>query len=373
MVIPDCKKFTGYKPCKPYQDCGNCQNRYPCGTKILIINLGAMGAVLMTTTILPALKRKYPESTISWLTEERCLPLLANNPFIEHAVPFNFRSILKLQIMEFDLVCNADKIPEACGLVESLKSKEKLGFGLNANGAIIPLNKGSEYNYWLGLDDELKFKINIRTVPDMLREMFELDRQIDPYVVNLTPEEEQFSKEFKIQHGLISPIVGINTGSSPAFPNKKFSEEDIMSMVEKIYAIQEGRSVLLLGGLEDVERNKMLVKKLGTKVINTPADEGLRRGLTYVNVCDLVITGDSLGMHMAIGLGKYVIARFNITCSNEIELYNRGEKIVSDSACSPCWRQNCDDLRCLHEPYGEKIYEAVERAFSHWKATAHVK
>lgn len=361
MLVPDCKKFTGYKPCKPYQDCRNCQNLYPCGTKIVIINLGAMGAVLMTTTVLPALKRKYPESTISWITEERCLPLLAHNPFIDYVLPFNFRSVLKVQAMEFDLICNVDKIAEACGLMNSLKSNKKLGFGLNANGAIIPLNKGSEYNYWLGLDDELKFKINTRTVPDMLREMFELDHQIDPYVVNLTPEEEKFSKEFKMQHRLISPIVGINTGSSPSFPHKRFSDEDILSMVEKLYAAQNGHPVILLGGLEDVDRNKMLTKKLGAKVINTPADEGLRKGLSYVKVCDVVITGDSLGMHMAIGLGKYVVARFNVTCASEIELYERGEKILSDSSCSPCWRQNCDDLRCKTEPYIEKICEAVQR------------
>jgi heptosyltransferase-2 len=115
-----------------------------------------------------------------------------------------------------------------------------------------------------------------------------------------------------------------------------------------------------LGGREDKERNEILAGQLGVKVINTPTGEGLRRGLVYVNVCDIVITGDTLGMHMAIGLGKYVVGWFNVTCAQEIELYGRGEKIISESFCSPCWKKSCDDLRCLDEPFVESINKAVQ-------------
>ncbi len=43
--IPDCKRFSGYKPCFPYKTCyeGCARPDSPFGTKILIINLDAMG------------------------------------------------------------------------------------------------------------------------------------------------------------------------------------------------------------------------------------------------------------------------------------------------------------------------------------------
>ena len=58
LLIPDCRLFTGYKPCVPQKLCEGCQDRQPMGTRILIINLDAMGTVLATTAQLPALKRK---------------------------------------------------------------------------------------------------------------------------------------------------------------------------------------------------------------------------------------------------------------------------------------------------------------------------
>ncbi len=39
-----------------------------------------MGNVLVTTSILPALKRKYPVSTIHWITLKNAAPLLQHNP-----------------------------------------------------------------------------------------------------------------------------------------------------------------------------------------------------------------------------------------------------------------------------------------------------
>ncbi len=69
MRIPDCKRFTGYKPCFPGSTCyTDCVDPDPIGTRVLIINLDAMGAVLQTTAMLPAIKRKYPQSHISWVT-----------------------------------------------------------------------------------------------------------------------------------------------------------------------------------------------------------------------------------------------------------------------------------------------------------------
>ena len=47
-----------------------------------------------------------------------------------------------------------------------------------------------------------------------------------------------------------------------------------------------------------------------------------------MNACDIVVSGDSLGMHMAIGLKKWVVAWFGPTCHQEIDLYDRGAKFL---------------------------------------------
>ena len=138
--IPNCKHFTGYKPCHPGENGETCISPEPRGVKILVINIGALGAVLMTTTLLPALKRKFPESTVHWLTISRATALLHNNPYVDTIHALSPASLLLLQQIKFDLVLNTDKVQEMCALTNVLNAREKRGFGLNEDGVIVPIS-----------------------------------------------------------------------------------------------------------------------------------------------------------------------------------------------------------------------------------------
>ena len=79
----DCKRFNGYKPCEPYKLCESCLDYDPQGYRVLIVNLDALGDVLMTTALLKAIKEKHPVSTIRWITLPLAVPLLENNPLVD--------------------------------------------------------------------------------------------------------------------------------------------------------------------------------------------------------------------------------------------------------------------------------------------------
>lgn len=349
--IPNCKNFTGYKPCFAGHNClkDGCKSNNPIGKKILIINLDAMGDILMTTAQLAGIKRKFPESTIYWITLKNTVGLLQNNPLIDKVFAFDFESILILGQIEFDYVMNVDKSQRACSLLNSLKAEHKMGFGLDSNGKIIPLNKSAQYNYDLGMDDYLKFKVNKRTGQDYLAETFELPYKLDDYVFNFSEEELLFIENYKNEIGITKKdfIVGFNTGCSVLYPNKKLTIEQHISMIEML--LKENKyKVALFGGPEDEERNKIISNHFGNKIINTPNLGGVRKGACYESIANIVITGDSFGMHLAIALRKYVIAWFGLSCWTEIELYNRGVILFPEGLeCAPCWKKVCDhNLEC---------------------------
>ncbi|HEX2983222.1 MAG TPA: glycosyltransferase family 9 protein [Ignavibacteriales bacterium] len=350
--IPSCKRFNGYKPCFPDHNCweDGCKENVPHGTKILIINLDAMGDVLMTTAQLHGLKRKFPVSTIYWVTLKIAAPLLYNNPFIDKVYEYNFETLAILAEMEFDYVMNVDKSQRSGALANSVKAARKLGFGINKEGKIIPLNEGAFYNYRLGMDDHLKFKVNERTGEDYLAETFELDYQNDQYVFNFSDEEIRFIENYKKQTGISDSdtVIGFNTGCSNLFPNKKMTVEQHVHLIERFLSYGKYK-ILLLGGPEDIERNNEIYSRFEGKIINTPMSMGVRRGACFENIPQVVITGDSFGMHLAIALKKYVIAWFGLSCWTEIELFGRGVKLFpNDLACAPCWKKQCPfDLECI--------------------------
>ena len=366
--IKTCKNFSGYKPCFPDHDClkDGCKEYNPMGTRILIINLDAMGDVLMTTAQLPAIKRKFPQSTIYWITLKNAVGLLEFNPYIDRVLPYDFESLSVLRSLQFDIVMNVDKSLRSGALTMQIDAKEKMGFGINENGQIIPLNKGAEYNYQLGMDDHLKFKVNQRLGQDYLAETFDLGYARDEYVFNFSEAEKEFIEGYKSSLGITGKdeIIGFNTGCSELYPNKKMTVEQHAALIEKFLSYKRFK-IMLLGGPEDEERNNSIASLFPGQVINTPTRDGVRRGACYENIPDVIITGDSFGMHLAIALKKFTIAWFGLSCWTEIDLYDRGIKLFPEGLfCAPCWKKVCTyNLECVQMIDLEKIVKETVSYF----------
>ena len=206
------------------------------------------------------------------------------------------------------------------------------------------MNTGDEYNFLLGTHDDLKFRENKRTAQDILAETWEMPYSREEYILQLGEDELAQCKRWRSELGLDKArlVVGLNTGCSNAFPNKKLLVEQQAKLARRIDSELPGTKAILLGGREDTERNAKIFELARGAAIQTPTTLGLRTGILLENLADVVISGDSLGMHLAIGLRKFVIAWFGLSCAAEVDLYDRGVKLVRDLACAPCWKKACD-------------------------------
>jgi heptosyltransferase-2 len=336
-----------------------------------------MGNVLVTTSLLPAIKRKYPKSHITWITLRNAYLLLQNNPYVDRVFVWEPESWLVLQQLQFDVVMNVDKSQRSCAFTMGINAKEKLGFGLNGNGVIVPLNKEAEENYILGLNDHLKFRVNQKPVAQLLCEQLRLNYIRDEYTIVLSPAEQLFCAEYRTDAGLVHNdsgdrdlIVGFNTGCSELYPNKKMTIDQHVILIHRLSKIP-GIRLVLVGGPEDTQRNAEIVRTVGDIVLNTPTTEGVRRGICYENMCDIVISGDSFGMHVAIALKKYVIVWFGVSCWTEIDLFDRGVKLIPEGLeCSPCWKRVCPyGLECIQMIDLDAIVRHVESYKTTWEAS----
>jgi heptosyltransferase II len=344
----DCRHFTGYRPCAPGGPCSGCEDFALAIPDILLINLDAMGDVLRTTALIPAIRRAHPEARITWLTRPRAAPLLRENPGIDRVLTLGVEADILLRTLHFDLVLNADKSMVAGALAVSVNAKERRGFGVDPAGTIIPLNPEAHHLYAMGLDDTLKFHTNQRTAPDLLAEALGFKHQRDEYVLKLPGTNTDKSVS-----------VGFNTGCGPAWPLKKLNRELAAAAIRTI-AEETGEPVLLLGGPEDQADHQALQLMLGELVEMSSLNGGVAEGAAQVDRCAVVVSGDSLGMHMAIALRKHVVAWFGPTSPQEIDLYGRGVKLLADVDCAPCWRPQCEKaVPCNTRVPSKLIAEAV--------------
>ena len=362
MIKSDCVYFRGDKPCKFNRLCEGCPDYEPFAKRILIIKGRAQGDVLRTTALLPGLKRKFPHSHISWLVDEESKDLLGNNPYVDKVICFRLEEMLPLLVEKFNVLISLDKEAPSTSLATKIFSSQKFGFGMNEYGNLTIFNKASEYAYRLGIDDELKFYQNKKTYQEIIYEIAEIEYKNDEYVFRLREEDKKKAKEFlkknKIPKNRIA--VGLNTGAGTKFETKQWPKQRYLDLISDL-SNQLQANVFLLGGSREKKFNDSLEKKSKHRVYNTGSNNSLLEFAGFIFLMDLVVCSDTLGMHLAIGLGKKVIALFGSTCPQEIELYKRGTKLFAGVSCSPCYKQSCPDMKCMKDITSEQVLEEIKK------------
>jgi len=362
----NCRLFNGYKPCRYKRACDGCPDHDPVKERIAILSLEAMGAVLRSTCLLPAIKRKYPHAHVTWFTYKSAQPLLENNPYIDRLISVDGKTQSLIDYLQFDVLYAVDKSLEAGAIAQRIQSKTKFGFGLDRHGVIQPLSEDAQYQYAVGLDDELKFFINQKPETQQITETMGLAWERDPYVMELTSfeKEEVARRRQEILSLGVQGIIGYNTGCSLLFPYKKFTEARAIEVIAAWRQQFPYWAVALLGGPEDNERQLAMKAAFANDrlVINTPTREGLRSGVLWMDAADIVLSGCSLGLHIAIALRKKAIAWFGVSCIQEIDIYDRGVKLQAEVACSPCWQKNCkQSVKCYDMVRVESIVDATRK------------
>ncbi len=363
MPVTECRYFNGYKPCGRSQSCDQeCPSKDIPTTRLLLIHLGALGAVVRSTALLKPLRRKFPGAHLTWVTDAPAHQLLQDHPSIDRVLTTCESDLLSLSALEFDVAFVVDKSLKASGVLGRTKADLILGFQVDGRtGAILPATKAAEELWSLGLDNHKKFFVNKKSEIQLVTEALELGPwQNDDYHLPLLGQRTKVEERYRewSQNGN-RWVIGINTGCSDAIPAKKLSVAFQRSLVQRL-SQQSDVQVVLLGGPEDEIRNQQIA--FGLPVISSPTGSGLRDGYASVAACDLVVTGDSLGMHLAIAAQKQVVAWFGPTCAHEIEFFGRGEAILTAAPCAPCWKRVCGEKQmCYDQVDLEQIMAAVKR------------
>lgn len=97
-------------------------------------------------------------------------------------------------------------------------------------------------------------------------------------------------------------------------------------------------------------------------------EKDLETYIRWIQSVRSLITCDSLGLHLAIGMGKPVVALFGPTPADEVYLYGRGVKLTSRNGCPdrPCFGSRCSwpEGPCMSCIPVDEVLECYQRFIS---------
>jgi heptosyltransferase-2 len=347
-------------------------------TQILILKTGALGDVLRTTSILPGLTERYANCRVTWVTAPGAVDLVRLHPCVAEVVPLDASSHASLESVRsrlsnvtWDRLLSFDDEEALCRLASNLTAKRLSGAFFDGKGRrrytpdVAPwFDMGILSVHGKAAADRLKLE-NRRTHPEIFAEM--LGIAAGKPALPREPASTRFADGFACRTNLAAngPVVGLNTGAGGRWKSKTLSVERTAEVAIAIDGALDGRvTFLLFGGAGEVERNREIASALKEKVrlVDAGCDNALLDFAGLVSQCALLLTSDSLALHVALARDVRVVVFFAPTSAAEIELYGLGEKVVSTSPDYCSYRPDADTSTLTVERLCAAVLRQLARA-----------
>ena len=340
--------------------------------RILIINLGGMGDLLLSIPALKALRNHHPLAEISILIVSRVYESIKDLPYIDNVFFFhkkyfpvgflkNVRSLLILRKKRFDLAINMRTIHSKSSagkiklLLDIINPKIKAGRDTEGRGYFFDLkipenNRARKYEMEYDIDtvEALGVDVTDRNVN------FEIDDK-DVEKVSKILKSEGISKT--------DIIISIHPGG---MPSRRWPIDDFSKVINEIYRKISCKFVVTGEKREFGLANKLL-KLTNAKMTNLAGRLDIKELGALIKTCNLYISNDTGPMHIAAILKTPLVAIFGPECLARYDPRNISDKAVvlyKKVDCSPCNRVKCKSMRCLRaispEEVVEKIWELLD-------------
>lgn len=117
---------------------------------------------------------------------------------------------------------------------------------------------------------------------------------------------------------------------------------------------------VLIGGKKEISIADDVVAFSKGKAVSVAGKTSLQALIAIIRGACLVISNDSGPMHIAAAFGIPVVAIFGPTSPVRTGPYGEGHIIIkSDEKCSPCFRKQCDDLKCMKGITPDIVYKQM--------------
>lgn len=320
--------------------------------KFLIIRFSSIGDIVLTTTVIRNLRKKFPKATIHYLTKKKFATIVESNPYLD-----------KVILLEEDLNNTIEQIKSGeyshiIDLHHNLRT-------IRIKSALpsVPFYSFNKLNIekWIFTN----FKINVmpqkHIVDRYMATVEKLGVTNDGFGLDYFIPEGDKIKEgdipFSHAHGYVAIAIGA------AHNTKKLPVEKLQKLVEKI-----NFPIILLGGKDDFLNGEKIAESDNIKIYNACGKFSLNESADIVRNSKLVISHDTGLMHIAAAFKKNILSVWGNTVpafgmfpyQTKYEIFQ-----VNKLWCRPCSKTGfakcpLGHFKCMNKQSMEAIATSVE-------------
>jgi lipopolysaccharide heptosyltransferase II len=330
--------------------------------RVLVLNRNNIGDCLLTTPLLRALKRRFPAARISVAIPEARRDLLATNPHVDEIIVRPKRSswwekfgfAFKIRSTHYDLIVSLQEKSLFYSWATCYAALAR-----RSSTATVALRHPRTRRYYQHCVDVIPDRHEVYKYLDVA-EKLGCPRDANP-VLELEPtaEARQRVDRFISTRGIDSDVrfIAINPGGTKQ--EKRWAEERFAQVADRLHR-ELGLPVMVLGGPEDIGKaNTIAAAMKEHEPLVTAGHATLNDTAALLERCQLLVTGDTGPMHMAVALAVPVVALFGPTNPSKYGPFTRLKTVLRhDRPCSRCSEP------CIHTISADQVVDAALRLYS---------
>jgi predicted lipopolysaccharide heptosyltransferase III len=349
--------------------------------KILLVRLRLLGDVVLTTPVIRAVRRRFPDAHVSYLVEPAAAAVVRGNPHLNEVIVAPKRHGVarwiddlalasRLRRERYDLVIDMHGGPRAAWLAWATRAPMRIGYTIKGRTWMYThavaraddlLPRHSVVNQW-----DLLAPIGIGA-PDPSRDAIEIAEDAAAVA----------SVEAKLRAAGIGPehviiVIHVSAGN----PFRRWPAEAFTTLAAQLAAADVRRRVVITSGPSEAEAASRIVaaarERLGPdgyRVSDPDLDVAELHALT--ERAAVYIGGDSGPLHVASATATPIVALFGPTLP-ERSMPWRDARWFAEAVdagplpCRPCRQRVCvtADFRCLEGIRPDQVVDAAERALT---------
>jgi heptosyltransferase II len=313
--------------------------------KILLVQTGFIGDVVLSAPVITNLRNLYPQAGISLLTTPLAAPLFEGDLRLSQVIVFDKRGkdrgweglrrmSEKLRSEGFSVVFSLHKSRRTSVLLYLAQIPVRYGFA-NAKGSWLYSRRARRDDLSHEAERNLAIFRCVGLEPHELKQ--ELHLEVPKQALEKADLELNEARRALPRRPAHTPLVGIAPGS--VWATKRWTTRGFAEVTCALH--DRGYQIVLIGGSDDVSVAQEIERKSSVPLINLVGTTDLLTSAAVISRLRLLITNDSSPLHIASACATPVVAVFCAT----VPEFGFGPWFISSEtvglaslSCRPCGR-----------------------------------
>lgn len=338
--------------------------------RIALLKPSALGDIMHSLPVLTALRRRFPQAHLAWIVNRVYEPILRGHPDLDEVIPFDRGAVRRgvlsgtrthlaflwaLRRRRFDLVIDLQ-----CLLRTGVMA---LASGAPVRVGLASAREGSHRCYTHRVEDSGPALHAVERYWRVAEALGAADAGGPTFTLPIDPEARAWA------HALLAgyPRPWLAVGVGARWLTKRWPPGHFAALVRRAQEVHGG-TALFIGAPDETDLARQAAANLPGPTCQLAGATTLPQLVALLAQADALLANDTGPLHVAVALGRPVVAPYTCTLKSDTGPYGQLERAVETTvACRGSYLKRCSRMDCMNELIWERLWPALHAILTPWQ------